>query len=145
MAHSNLLSRRLILALEGFIAFTAIPAGLLLAIRTDGFLLGLPVELLARSPFRYYLIPGLVLAIVVGGGSALAASAAWRRHDLAPLLVRVSGLVIAGWISLQIFFIGYQGFLQPFIFLIGALLCILPAGSRPAGRGPYRKRVTTKK
>lgn len=99
-----------------------------MAIRPDGLLLGLPAELLAGSPFRSYLIPGLVLAFAVGGGSALAALAAWRRHAWAPLLVRGSGLVIAGWISFQIGFIGYQGLLQPFIFLIGLLLCVLPAG-----------------
>jgi len=46
-----------------FVAFTAIGGGVTLATGMDKF----PAEWLTGTPFRSYLIPGLILAVVVGG------------------------------------------------------------------------------
>jgi hypothetical protein len=80
---------------DGFVALTAIGGGLALV-------LGLEAERftpdwLEGTPFRSYLVPGLLLSLAVGG-SAMAAAVAiivgWHGGFLSAL----AGLVLVGWI-----------------------------------------------
>jgi hypothetical protein len=48
-------------------------------VEPSGRLMGMTEAALVRSPFRSYLVPGIVLFAVVGGTLALAAWAAVRR------------------------------------------------------------------
>ena len=48
-------------------------------VEPSGRLMGMTEATLARSPFRSYLVPGIVLFAVVGGTQALAAWAELRR------------------------------------------------------------------
>jgi hypothetical protein len=82
-------------------------AGLLLAVALPavaggiGLLTGViepPAEDLADTPFDSYVIPGVLLAVVVGGSSAIAAAAVWRRHRLGPAVALVAGLGLMIWI-----------------------------------------------
>lgn len=71
--------RRILIALHGFLAITAIGGGL-------GLLMGTgapPLEMLAGSPFTSYVIPGLALLVVVGGLASSAALLLRRRHGAA--------------------------------------------------------------
>lgn len=74
---------------------------------------GLPPEWLAGSPFSSYLVPSLVLIVAVGGLHALAAVRAWQGHPRALLLGRAAGVVLLGWIVVQVAIIGYVSWLQP--------------------------------
>jgi hypothetical protein len=107
------------LVLLAFMSLNALPAGILLILRPDGSLIGLPPSLLAGSPFPDFLVPGLVLAFAVGGASLLAFLLVLFRHPYARRAVLLAGLIQIGWISCQVAFIGYQGFLQPLILGLG--------------------------
>jgi hypothetical protein len=70
-----------LISLNTFLALTAIAGGraLLAGFQTP------PVSLLQGSPFRSYLVPGLVLSVVVGGSAASAAVALVFRLRVAVL------------------------------------------------------------
>ena len=59
-------SRNLLLALLGFLGLGAIGGGGALVLSPSGRLLGMPLALLAHSPFRSFLVPGILLFFVLG-------------------------------------------------------------------------------
>jgi len=65
MKHSSLY-KNLLIALLGFLSLGAFYGGLALIIRPDGSLFKMPVEMLAGSPFRNFLIPGIILLLTFG-------------------------------------------------------------------------------
>jgi hypothetical protein len=72
--------RGALIVLNGSTALTAAGGGLALATGMEGT--RFPVELLSGTPFASYLVPGLILAIVVGGSAAVATGAAVRSQRL---------------------------------------------------------------
>lgn len=62
----------------------------------------MPLELLQHSPFKDYLIPGLILFTVLGIGSIAAAIVSIRRTPHYSLWIIVLGALMAGWILVQI-------------------------------------------
>jgi hypothetical protein len=54
--------------------------------------------MLRGTPFHSYLIPGLLLAVVVGGSAAVATVLTLRRSGLAGSASVVAGIVLMGWI-----------------------------------------------
>jgi hypothetical protein len=119
------------LALLGFMSLNAIPAGLLLVLRPDGSYIGLPPSLLEGTPFADFRVPGLALSIAVGGSSLAAFLLVLFRHRYARLAIILAGAVEVGWIVCQVAYIGYQGFLQPLILVMG--LATLLASGRMGG------------
>lgn len=86
--------RRIVVAVDAFVAVTAVGGGLALA---SGAERGrFPVQWLSRTPWTSYLIPGLILALAVGGSATLATVAAWRRLRSAGRVTAVAGIVLAG-------------------------------------------------
>ena len=90
--------RRLLSVLLGFVALTAIPGGVALALGLDP----MPPEWLVGTPFSGYLIPGLLLASVVGGSAGLALVAVIRDRETARALAAFSGCVLMGWIGVEV-------------------------------------------
>lgn len=84
--------------LAGFIALTAIGGGIAILIGADEF----PAEWLAGTPFRDYTIPALVLSIVVGGSSLVAAVTVWSGRRLGVLASMAAGLIMAGFIVVEV-------------------------------------------
>ena len=77
-----------------FVAFTAIGGGITLAIGFDKF----PAEWLVGTPFRSYLIPGLILAVVVGGSAAASAMAILRKPSTGAIVSILAGGILLGWL-----------------------------------------------
>jgi hypothetical protein len=77
---------------------------------------------LEGSPFHSYLVPGLFLFAVVGGGMALATVAWVKRSPSAPLLSVGMGALLVSWIVVQVAIIGYVSWLQPASFVAGLVL-----------------------
>jgi len=77
-----------------FVALTAVLGGITLAAGIDKF----PADWLVGTPFSSYLIPGLILAIVVGGSAVVAAVAALRRSDAGALASVLAGAILLGWL-----------------------------------------------
>lgn len=81
---------------------------------------GVPPEWLASSPFRSYVVPGLILFVVVGGSAAVAAVQVLRRAPRARRSATAAGLVLLVWIAAQVATIGYVSFLQPVMAVVAA-------------------------
>jgi hypothetical protein len=96
--------------LEAFIALSAIGGGIVLLAGTyqNGVLIEaggrgqFPLAWLQNTPFSDYTIPALVLAIGVGGSSLLAAVTIFTGHEVGVLASVVAGLVMAGYIVVEV-------------------------------------------
>jgi hypothetical protein len=107
---------------EAFVALSAFVAGAMFVAAPSGRLMGMTVETLARSPFGSYLVPRIVLFMVVGGTLATAAWAEIRRWPRAGWLSEVAGVVLAGWIAVQVAMIGLGHPMQPSLFVAGVVI-----------------------
>jgi len=96
MKHKNV--RIAIGVLTAFIALSAIGGGIAMLIGADQF----PAEWLRTTPFTDYTIPALVLAIVVGGSSLIAAVTVFTGREAGLLASVVAGLILAGYIVVEI-------------------------------------------
>jgi hypothetical protein len=85
----------------------------------------IPLAWLEGSMLNSYFIPGLILFVCVGGPAFLAGIAVLRKHRIAGKAAFLSGLVIVGWIVVQLVIIGYVSWLQPFILLLAIIIVIL--------------------
>jgi hypothetical protein len=65
MKQSNF-SKILLIMLLGFLSIGAFYGGLAFIIRPNGSLFRMPVEILSGSPFRDFLIPGIILLLTFG-------------------------------------------------------------------------------
>ena len=88
-----------------------------------------PTEWLKGSPFQTYFIPGLILFLCVGNSSLIAAIAVFKTHPVARRISFIGGIIILGWLSVQIAIIGCVSWMQPataaaavFILLLTSLL-----------------------
>jgi hypothetical protein len=95
----------LLMLLDVFVALSAVGGGLSLAGGVDGF----PREWLEGSPFNSYLVPGLILALVVGGAATVASVAMIRRPGLGAQLSALAGLVLLGWLAGEILLLHQNG------------------------------------
>jgi hypothetical protein len=83
---------------------------------------GVPREWLAGSPFDSYAVPSLVLFGVVGLSLLVASAAVFSGHDAAPTLAAVAGVILLGWLVVQVAIIGPVSWLQPATALIGLVV-----------------------
>ena len=109
----------------------AVAGGAALVAVPGGGILGLPPSVLEGSPFASYLVPGLLLAFVVGGSLLFAAVAQMRRVRFASGLSFAAGAILVGWIAVQVAMIGYHSLLQPLMFVVGALVLFLALARSP--------------
>jgi len=86
------LVRIALVVLEAFVALSAVAGGI--ALLTGTFAQGIPVAWLQGTPFSDYTIPGLVLAIVVGGGMGVAAVTVFIHREWAVLISVVAGILM---------------------------------------------------
>lgn len=115
--------RTALLLLLGFVAVTAIPSGLVLMIRpSDAF--GMSTALLERTPFPNFFLPGLILAVVVGGihATAFGFLMLGKEHFLRWTLL--AGLSIAGWILVQLLLI-HEFFWLQWVYLLTGFFILL--------------------
>jgi len=79
-------------ALYGGISFIADPTGASMQ---------MPLSYLEHSPFSSYLIPGIVLLLVNGCLSIATIILLLRKNAGTPLLVMAQGVLLSGWILVQ--------------------------------------------
>lgn len=111
-----------------FVALTAVGGGIMLAIGVDKF----PAEWLVGTPFRSYLIPALILAIVVGGSATVAAVAAQRSSETGTLTSMFAGAVLLGWLLGERLILPSAAFVPQFwwleaIYVAAGLTMVVPA------------------
>jgi hypothetical protein len=117
--------RAYLFAMEGFlqmiIGVGAVIAGLLLMISPEGKILHMPLDMLKRSPFSNFFIPGLILFLVNGLGNVAAGILSFGRHACSGYAGMVFGLGLMIWIFVQVSMIGGGHWLQYLYFGLGVL------------------------
>jgi len=117
-------TRNTLLAVEAFVALTAFAGGIALmlgALIPDlSVVITPPAEFLENSPFSSYLVPGMVLALVLGGVHAIAFVLLLRRRPSALFAAATAGYGALIWIFVQMMVIPFS-FLQAVYFMAGAV------------------------
>lgn len=103
-------------------AANALVAGILFVSDPSGQKMGMSTAYLASSPFSTFLVPGWVLLIVNGLMNVAAATAALSNWKHYPLFMILQGLLLAGWIVIQVILVNDLNALHYTMFSIGLLL-----------------------
>jgi len=74
---------------------------------------GVPLAWLEGTPFESYRVPSVILLVVVGGLHGAASVFVWRQLARAHALSLVAGIVLVGWIAVQVAMLGFVSWLQP--------------------------------
>ena len=115
----------LLFILVSFVAFTTTLSGLIMISNPDGNTLNLPLSLLDGTPFKDFLIPGILLSTIVGGVNLLAVFYNMQRHVNRYNWAIAGGIMIGGWIIVQMILIRAAYWLH-FLYLgIGILIILL--------------------
>ena len=102
----------------------ALAGGIALVAQPDGSVMGFDVAILAGSPFRDFLVPGLILGGLFGIGSLLVAILGIRRWRGAPFLAFAIGTGQMIWIPVQLGIIKELSFLHPTCYAIGLVIAV---------------------
>jgi hypothetical protein len=111
-----------------FVASTAVFGGITVATGVDKF----PAGWLIGTPFSSYLIPGLILAIVVGGSATVAVVATLRRAHAGALTSMLAGAILLGWLVGERLILPPAAFSPQFwwleaIYIAAGLMMVAPA------------------
>lgn len=134
----------LLIILVGFQAISGISGGLCLVMKPSGELLQMPVSMLAHSPFRNFLVPGLCLLILLGLLPGFAFIGLFRKSAFKWMnwlnLYRnrhwswcvslYTGVMLIFWIDVEVWIIGYGSALQAIYASTGLLIMV--SGLMPA-------------
>ena len=110
--------------LLSFLAFTALSGGWLLIADPSGGIMDMPVSEMRFSPFKDYLIPGIILFSVLGCGSLVLLSFVVFNKTNSNLLLILAGIVVNGWIIVQMIMLAQINWLQ-FVFVVVGLALIV--------------------
>jgi len=113
---------RAIAVVQLLVGLGALAGGALLVADPSGSLLGMPSVLLGRMPFRTYLVPGVLLYTLVGGGNVVAGLLSWKRQALAGLAAITFGAALAIYIGVEWYAIALTHPLQFVLFAVALLL-----------------------
>jgi hypothetical protein len=114
---------RLAMVLEIFLGIGALFGGIQFILAPDGHLLGVPVSMLAGTPFHSFLLPGLLLFTFVGVGPMVAAAITARRGASGPLAALAVGLTLMGWITVEmVIFAGLTSLFWAFYLVLGTVI-----------------------
>lgn len=112
------------LLLAAVVGAGATVAGAMLLLDPSGGTLGLPRSLLGATSFADYRIPGLLLFVAVGLFGLVAAAGLVLRARWAWPVGVTYGIVVVGWIAVQVVLLGYVSVLQPAVGLAGFAIVV---------------------
>ncbi|WP_254546957.1 hypothetical protein [Halomarina pelagica] len=109
--------------LDTFVAVTAIGGGIAMATGLDP----LPDDWLIGTPFQSFLIPGALLAAVVGGSAAVAAFGVLRSTDAGAMVSVVAGALLMGWIVVEVLLLNQPSWTwtEAVYFVVGSSMVVL--------------------
>lgn len=136
-------ARRTLAALCTFTGVTALVGGVTLAGWPQGGGWGpfADTTVLRDTPFRDFLGPGLLLALLVAGPALVAAVLCGRRAPLAAPAAAVAGSAITIWIAVQASLLGMLHPLQVLYFVVGVTTLGLAVWMHVARRRAVRARA----
>lgn len=121
--------RRILLGLQLFNAVSAVGGGIALA----AGVLGVPVVLLRHTPFDSFVVPGIFLAVIIGGSAAIGAAALLNHWTRALAVSAAAGTVMIGWILGETLLVEGFSWLQGLYLLTGSLALVATVGLAWAG------------
>ena len=83
---------------------SAMGGGGLLIVDPSGEMMSFPLDLLDKSPFKNYLIPGIILFVTLGIFSLTTITAVLLRLKFYERLISLQGLILIGWLSIELIF-----------------------------------------
>lgn len=110
-----------------FNALGALAGGFLLMYAPEGSMLRIPLSYLAHSPFPNYFIPGLILFVFNGLLSIVVTFLTLVRQKDFAVFIFIQGVVLSGWIFIQI--VMMQGLHFQHVILGGIGLFLMWAGN----------------
>lgn len=113
--------RTLLVLIETWVGITAVAGGIGLML-TNG--LGMPTEYLNDTPFQNYLIPGLILAGIIGGTNITASFMTIRKTPRYQEFSAIAGFGLNIWIFTEIFLLRQPHLLQAVYFLLAIIILI---------------------
>ena len=105
-----------------FLGVTAIIGAIPMILYPQGDLLHLPLSLLAHSPFRSFLIPGIILLTANGLLSFVALYQAMRIRNGYGWWVAFQGCVVSGWIVVEMIMFRAVAWLHCLYLAVGLVL-----------------------
>ncbi|HEY0464313.1 MAG TPA: hypothetical protein VGC79_08900 [Polyangiaceae bacterium] len=129
---------RWVLILQLFSAASAIGGGTALIWwrAGDGYF---PLTLIEHTPFKSLLVPGLLLAIVVGGSCLVSALLSWRRMPAAVYATILAGGALTVWIIAEVAIMRGIHWLHACYGSLGMMLLVLGIDAAWRARLPYRR------
>jgi CHASE2 domain-containing sensor protein len=117
--------KTLLFLLLSFVAVSATISGLILISKPGGEVMNLSVSLLQGTPFKNFLVPGILLTVLIGGINMIAVvHAIQRKADYLNWAI-AGGVTIIGWIFIQMIMIHAVHWLH-FIYLgIGGFIILI--------------------
>ncbi len=109
-------TRWVVVGVALFMGVGAIGGGVELLDDAEGF--GMQEAWLSGSPFADYRIPGLFLAIVIGGGMLSVAGLTLVRHRLAGYAALAMGAMLLLWLVIETVIIGFRGSQQAVLLVV---------------------------
>ncbi len=117
--------KTILFILVSFIAFTSTISGLLMISYPNGEIMDLSLSLLDKTPFKNFLVPGILLTVLVGAVNMLAVFYNMQRHASRYNWAIAGAVMISGWIIVQMILIEAAHWLH-FLYLgIGILIILL--------------------
>jgi hypothetical protein len=113
-----------------FVALTAVFGGVTVATGVDEF----PADWLTGTIFSSYLVPGLILAVVVGGSATVAVVATVRSREAGALSSMLAGGILLGWLAGERRILPSVAFSPQFwwleaIYVAAGLMMMVPAAT----------------
>lgn len=102
----------------------AIIAGTLFIIDPTGNKMGMSTSYLSNSPFSNFLIPGITLFVVNGLLNIVVAILSIKKHRYYPSLIFLQGILLSGWIIIQVIMVKDFNVLHITMLSIGILLIV---------------------
>ena len=122
-----------------FLAISSCIGAVPLIIDPSGGILKMPLSLLDHSPFRSFLIPGLILLFANGIFSLAIWVAALRKMKGYGLWVALQGCVLFGWITIEVFLIRAVSWPHFIYWAVGVVLIVSGAVTLRGGRLVHRQ------
>jgi|GEM_PF-78928 len=109
------------------VGLAALTSGVLLVAEPSGAHLGFEAAMLGPSPFGSFLVPGLVLATIVGIGHLVGFSHTVRRRLTVARAAVLLGAALIVWIVAQLLWLDAASPLQPAMLVVGLVEIVLGA------------------
>ena len=117
--------KTILFLLVSFTALTALSSGIMMIYDPSGSFFLMSESLLSGTPFKNFLVPGVVLALIVGGTNLAAVVLNLMRNKNRYNWAIVAGVMICGWIIIQMIMISAFSWFQLLYLVIGIFTILL--------------------